>query len=123
MSTIYIDPEINMNTNQMITIIIHFKTQPAHAAVAIANSSGKQLSLQQAERDVEASHLRFQDDIKRLLGDGGVAFRINHTYKTVFNGVSMSLPGYKIPELIKSPEIAAIYANKEYKLDLPFVQF
>lgn len=123
MSTIYIDPMINMQTNQMVTVIIHLKTQPAHAAVAIANSNGNQLSLQQAERNVEESQLRFQGDILRLLGNEGVAFKINHTYKTVFNGVSLTLPGNKIPDLTKSPEIAAIYANKEYKLDLPFVQF
>ncbi|CEG29422.1 protease inhibitor I9 family protein [Bacillus sp. B-jedd] len=123
MSTIYIDPAINMKTDQMITIIIHFKTQPAHAAVAIAKSCGNPLSLEEAKQEVEASHLRFQNDIQKLLGDVGVAFKINHTYKTVFNGVSLSLPGNVITELIKSSEIAAIYANKEYKLDLPFVQF
>ncbi|QCJ44040.1 hypothetical protein FAY30_20195 [Bacillus sp. S3] len=123
MATIYIDPMINMKTNNVITIIIHFKTQPAHAAVAIANSSGFPLSLQQAEQEVAASHLRFQNDLQRLLGPEGIPFRINHTYKTVFNGVSLSLPGNKIPILLQSPEISAIYANKEFKLDPPFVQF
>jgi hypothetical protein len=123
MPTIYIDPMINMNTNKWITIIIHFNTNPAHAAVAIAESGGYSLSLINAEQEVEASHLRFQKDVERSLGKKDIPYKINHTYKTVFNGVSLSLQGNKIPELLQSAEIAAIYANKEYKIQPPFVQF
>jgi hypothetical protein len=123
MTNIYIEPQINMNVTEEISIIIHFKTQPAHSAIAIANSSGQPISLELAEKEVESSHLRFQVDIERLLGEKGIPFKIKHFYKNAFNGVTLRLPANKILELAQSPEVAAIYANKEYKLDPPILQF
>lgn len=123
MPQIYVDPMINIKTNEEVTIIIHFKTHTTQAAVAIANSSGYSLSLAKAEQEVEASHLRFQSDLQRLLVKKRIPYRINHIYKTVFNGVSLSLQGNKIPELLQSQEIAAIYANKEFTINPPLLRF
>jgi len=123
MPTIYVDPLINMNTNEEITLIIHFRTLPAHAAVAIAKSGGYSLSQEKAEQEVEASHLRFRRDVQRFLSEVGIPFKINHIYKTVFNGVSLSIQGNRIQVLLQSPEIAAIYANKEFKINPPYLQY
>ncbi|MFK9091954.1 protease inhibitor I9 family protein [Bacillus salipaludis] len=118
-SAIHIDPEVDMNSEKMVEIIIHFKTQPAKVAIAIAEMSGLPLTLDQAKQDVEESHSRFQEDVERYLGQNQIPYSINHTYKTVFNGVSMKLPGKEIIRLLQSNEIAAIYANKEIKLIPP----
>jgi hypothetical protein len=117
--SIYIDPRINMNTNSPITVIIHFKTLPAHAAVAAAKANGITLSLEKAEQDVKESHRRFQEDLQRYLGQQGIPFTVTHTYTVALNGAAIRLPGNKIPALLQSAEIAGIYANQEYKIEPP----
>ena len=116
-SAIHIDPEVDMNSEKVVEIIIHFKTQPAKVAVAIAEMSGVPLTLDQALQDVEESHLRFQEDVERYLGQNQIPYLITHTYKIALNGVAMKLPGKEIKTLLQSNEIAAVYANKEIKLN------
>ncbi|MGE8203285.1 protease inhibitor I9 family protein [Heyndrickxia sp. NPDC080065] len=118
-SALYIDPKIDMNSEKTISIIIHFKTQPAKAAVALAEAKGVPLTLEKAKIDVEESHARFQEDLKRLLDQKHIPYAITYTYTTAFNGVSMKLPGTAIKTLLQSKEIDAIYANKEYHLEPP----
>jgi len=118
-SAIHIDPEVDMISEKMVEIIIHFKTQPAKVAVAIAEMSGVPLTLEQAKQDVEESHSRFKKDVERYLGQNQIPYSIKHTYKMAFNGVSMKLPGKEIKRLLQSNEIAAIYANREIKLIPP----
>ncbi|NEY99274.1 protease inhibitor I9 family protein [Heyndrickxia shackletonii] len=118
-SALYIDPKINMNSEKTVSIIIHFKTKPAKAAVALAEAKGVPLTLEQAQKDVEESHSRFQEDLKRLLDQNQISYSITYTYTTAFNGVSMKLPGTAIKTLLQSKEIDAIYANQEYHLDPP----
>ena len=118
-SAIHIDPEVDMKSEKMVEIIIHFKTKPAKVAVAIAEMSGVPLSLDQAKQDVEDSHSRFQEDIERYLGQNQIPYSIMHIYKAAFNGVAMKLPGKEIKRLLQSNEIATIYANKEIKLIPP----
>ena len=119
---IYIDPAINMNSENDVTIIIYFKTQPAKVAVAAAKASGIPLTLEQAEQDVKNSHLRFQHDLDILLGRNHIPYKVTFTYTTAVNGVAVRLPANKIPVLLQSQEIAAIYANKEYKIEPPYQQ-
>jgi hypothetical protein len=118
-SNIYIDPEIDMNSKEMITVIIQFKTKPAQVAVAIAEKSGVPLSLENANWAVEHSHARFQEDVKRFLVSKRIPYSINHIYKSALNGVSMSIPAYEIKTLLNFNEIESIHANKEYHLDPP----
>ncbi|MGE6257666.1 protease inhibitor I9 family protein [Heyndrickxia sporothermodurans] len=115
----YIDPAIDMKSEKMISVIIHFKTKPAKVAVTLAKEKGTPLTLEKAEQEVEASHARFQDDVKRILGQKNIPYSITYTYKTAYNGVSMKLPANEIKTLLQSKEIEGIYANKEYHLDPP----
>lgn len=119
---IYIDPAINMISENEVTIIIYFKTQPAHVAVAAAKASGIPLTLEQAEQDVKNSHFRFQRDLDLLLGRHQIPYKVTNSYTTAVNGVALRLPANKIPMLLQSHEIAAIYANKEYKIEPPYQQ-
>lgn len=116
---IYIDPAIDMKSEKDVIIIIHFKTKPAKAALALAKMTGVPLTLEQAEKDVEDSHARFQKDVERYLGQAQIPYRIVHTYKSALNGAALKLPANKIHRLLQSDEIEAIFANKEYQLNPP----
>jgi hypothetical protein len=118
-SQIFIDPTIDVDSEQMVTVIIQFKTKPAQVAVAISEKSGVPITLENAKWSVEHSHERFQADVKRYLDPKRIPYTINHVYKTALNGVSMTLPGNAIQLLLHSKEIESIHANKEYHLDPP----
>ncbi|WHY77001.1 protease inhibitor I9 family protein [Neobacillus sp. WH10] len=118
-TNVHIDPEIDLNSNKEITIIIHFKTKPARAAVELAKMKGVPLTLEQAEQEVKESHQRFQADVKKYLDGEHITYSITHSYTAAINGVAMRLPASAIQALLQSAEIEAIYANKEIKLIPP----
>jgi hypothetical protein len=116
---IYIDPTIDMNSDEMITVIIQFNTKPAVEAMAIAKKVGVPLSLENANWAVKHSHERFQEEVKRYLVAKQIPYSINHVYQSVLNGVSMTLPGKDIKSLLQFKEIGSIHANKQYHIDPP----
>lgn len=116
---IYVDPEIDLTSKKMVSIIIHFKTMPAKTAVIQAQAKGLSLSLEKAEKDVEDSHTRFHQEIQTLLEKENVPYSITRTYKTVYNGVAMELPANEIQRLLSSVEISTIHADREIQLEPP----
>ncbi|WP_456272516.1 protease inhibitor I9 family protein [Bacillus sp. AK031] len=118
-TTVYIDPSINLSTARPVSIIIEFKTAPAHTAVAAAKAKGISLTLKEAEQNVEQSHQTFQKELKILLGKNHVPYTIQNTYKNALNGVAMEMPANGIRRLMKSTVIARIFPNKQIQLDPP----
>lgn len=82
---IYIDPKIDIYSKKTITILVHFKTKPAKVAMLQAEAQGVLLTLEEAKRDVDESHDRFQKEVNGILGEKQIAFSITHTYKSTFN--------------------------------------
>ena len=120
---IYVDPEIDLTSQKKVSIIIQFKTKPAKIAVIEAQAKGLTLSLEEATKAVEDSHIRFHKDIQTLLEKEKVPYSITRSYKTVYNGVAMELPAYEIKRLLNSAEISTIHADKEIQLDPPILPF
>ncbi|WP_082630273.1 protease inhibitor I9 family protein [Peribacillus muralis] len=118
---IYVDPKIDLTSEKRGSIIIQFRTKPARIAVLEAKAKGQTLALEKAMKDVEESHMRFQKEIQVLLEK--VPYSITGTYKTVYNGVTMELPAYKIKRLLESSEISTIHSNKEIQIDPPILPF
>ncbi|PEJ56565.1 hypothetical protein CN601_01260 [Bacillus sp. AFS017336] len=119
----YVDPSIDFSTNEMTSIIIEFKTKPAAVAVKVAEAAGEQLTLEEATKQVEESHAKFQEELKTLLEDQQVPYKIRHVYKTALNGVSMEIPGKDIKRLSQSTVIARIYPNKKVHIMPPVTPF
>ncbi|MCK1992328.1 hypothetical protein GW626_18400 [Peribacillus muralis] len=118
---IYVDPKIDLTSEKRGSIIIQFRTKPARIAVLEAKAKGQALALEKAMKDVEESHMRFQKEIQILLEK--VPYSITGTYKTVYNGVTMELPAYKIKRLLESSEISTIHSNKDIQIDPPILPF
>jgi hypothetical protein len=116
---INVDPTIDVNSNEMVTVIIQFKTKPAQEAVAIAKKAGVPLTLENANWAVKHSHERFQEDVKRYLVPKRIPYTINYVYQSALNGVSMTLPAKDIKLLLQFKEIESIHANKQYHIDPP----
>ncbi|WP_419159617.1 protease inhibitor I9 family protein [Rossellomorea sp. BNER] len=121
-TSIFVDPDIDLSSEGTVSVIVHFKTQPARVAMALAKEQGNLLSFEQATQKVENSHARFLKELEQGLVGKHVEYTITRTYKTVINGMAMKLPAKSIIRLLQSSEIAAIYANQEVQLDPP-IQF
>lgn len=122
-TSFYVDPSIDLSSNQLLSIIIEFKTKPAKIAVLEAEAEGKQLSLEEATKQVEESHELFQKELKNLLDDQQIPYSIRHTYKTVLNGVSMDISAKDIKRLLQSTVIEKIYPNRKVHLMPPIAPF
>jgi hypothetical protein len=116
---INVDPAIDINSDEMVTVIIQFRTKPAQEAVAIAKKAGIPLTLENANWAVKHSHERFQEEVKRYLDSKRIPYKINYVYQSALNGVSMTLPAKDIKLLLQFKEIESIHANKQYHIDPP----
>jgi hypothetical protein len=116
---INVDPTIDVNSDEMVTVIIQFRTKPAQEAVAIAKKAGVPLTLENANWAVKHSHERFQEEVKRYLDSKRIPYTINYVYQSALNGVSMTLPAKDIKSLLSFKEIESIHANKQYHIDPP----
>ncbi|WP_045517264.1 protease inhibitor I9 family protein [Neobacillus niacini] len=118
--SVHIDPAIDLSSDQIISIIIEFKTKPAKIAVLEAEAKGIPLTIEEAKEKVEESHVTFQKELQTLLDKNQVPYTVRNTYKTAFNGVSMELPANEIIRLAESSSIISkIYPNKKIQLDPP----
>ncbi len=110
---IYIDPKIDMNSDNFISILIEFKVKPAKVAVATSVSN---ITMEQAKQMVEVSHHLFQKELA-YLNKQQIRYTVNQAYKNSFNGVSVRLKGNTIKYFLQSTVIKAIYRNQE--MDIP----
>lgn len=118
-ANVQVDPKIDLNSSQEVSIIVIFKTKPARTAVEDAKKIGVPLTLEQAEQDVKESHQRFQAEVKKYLGGADIPYTITHTYTAALNGVAMTLPADAIKVLVQSEEIESIRANREINIIPP----
>ncbi|MWV47409.1 S8 family serine peptidase [Paenibacillus sp. HJL G12] len=117
-----IDPSINTEDSKLTNIIVEFKQSPA--AVAVLNKSllGRSLSRSTAESLVSQSHEQFKAFINKLkVTKSEQAFAanlitINREYTDAMNGVSMTLPGTAVKELLKSGLVKKIWKDGIIKL-------
>lgn len=112
-SNIYINPKINLLSDENYQIIIEFKVKPAKDAIAISTTD---LTLDQAMQFVEKSHTDFQDELLHILEKKQVACKMIHSYKGGINGVAMKLSGKAIQKLLSSKVIKAIYLDQEVSI-------
>lgn len=107
-SSIYIDPNIDLQSEEYIEVIMQFKTKPAKVAVAEGNSN---LTLEQAKQQIDTSHALFRQELEIYLELKQIQYFITYVYKDALNGVCMELQACQIKALLQSKVIGAIYAN------------
>lgn len=114
-SSIFIDPNIDLQSKQTIEVIIEFGTKPASLSTGLKNS-GRTMDI--ARQKVDESHSLFREELKELLENNGISYTIMNKYTETFNGVSMKLQSNKINFLLSSKVISAIYSNREQILPI-----
>lgn len=112
-----LSPDVNLESDELISVIVEFKTKPAKVAMMEAQAQGKTLSTSHADLLVEEAHDSFQKDADKILKQKN--YHIKRTFKTAFNGVAMTLPANEVQSLLSSSSVKAVWSDEEVKLDQP----
>ncbi|MEH7453261.1 S8 family peptidase [Gottfriedia acidiceleris] len=75
------------------------------------------LDEKEADQLVDDSHASFNNDLAKVFSAKGTkkasVYKVNRTFKTTFNGVSMKLPANQVENLLKSEAVKAVYSDVE----------
>ncbi|WP_317851397.1 S8 family serine peptidase [Neobacillus bataviensis] len=121
-SGLQLSADTDLNSTKHTTVIVEFANKPAKVARMLASVEGKQLSDEDATNLVQKDHDTFIQDLGQILTDDqnqAVDYKIKHSYKTAFNGVSMELPANQIKNLLKSKAVKSVWSNETFSIDPP----
>lgn len=119
-SKLRIPSNVNLNNEEELDIIVQFQVDPAAVQVAKNNTNGKSVKtfgLEEAQAKVDQSHKDFKAKINKT--KSAKNNKIKKEYKNAFNGVLMTVPAKEVMELIKLPDVKAVWVDQEIQLDLP----
>lgn len=112
-----IQPGIHTTSEQPVNVIVEFKQEPAKVQQA---KNPSQLTMYEAESKVEASHRKFKEAIHgQSKLNLSVDVEITHEYRDAFNGVSITLPGNQVEDLVRIGEVKRVWKDDAIQLDLP----
>ncbi|MFX3646647.1 MAG: S8 family serine peptidase [Paenibacillus sp.] len=119
-----IDPKVNTKSNDLVNVIVQFKSEPAAVALKRAALNQEKLSERTATSKVKQNHQQFKQHIKSLQQKRGLSYdaasiRITQEYETALNGVALKIPGVAVEDLMKSGVVKKVWADQEVALDLP----
>ncbi|WP_179194839.1 S8 family serine peptidase [Bacillus sp. EAC] len=130
--------EKELKENRDISVIVQFKSKPGQAAVLDAALDGKSLTRDVARSKVDQEHSTFQNDLKQIFpannsmqrslpstGKGlnivETPYQIKRSFKTSYNGVSMTLPANQVESLMQSDVVQAIYKDTTFTIEPPSI--
>ncbi|PEL06030.1 S8 family serine peptidase [Bacillus sp. AFS017336] len=122
-SGLKLDPNVNLDSEKEISVIVEFKQKPEKVAQLEAEVNGKSLSASKARSLRDGDQATFQQDLKTIFKEDipqkKSSFKVSRIYKNAFNGVAMTLPANKVKNLLASDAVKAVWSDKEVQLDLP----
>ena len=125
-SGLQLAPEVNLESEDKVSVIVEFKDKPAKTAVVEEAAKGKTLSLAEAKQNAEAAHETFKKDLQEIFKDDVKKkkdfYKIRKTYKNTLNGVSMEIPANKVKALLQSSTVKAVWSNDTVQVEPPVEQ-
>ena len=124
-TTFTISPDIDMNSPELVKVIVEFEQAPAKIEVMKQAAKGKKLSSADANEKVEKSHKAFEQHVQSLkVQKNSTAYKaedvtITREYKKAINGVAMTLPGTAVQDLLQSGVVKRVFKDYEVKVDPP----
>lgn len=102
-----IDSKIDTKTSDLVKIIVEFNP--------IEDSKNTKDSIK-AQHD---GFKEFINDLNKNKANDSDKITIEHEYNLVLNGMSLTIPGNRVPELLESPLIKKIWNDNVIQLDPP----
>ncbi|WP_326739766.1 S8 family serine peptidase [Streptomyces sp. NBC_01022] len=108
-----------------VDVIVQLRTPPARTARLLAAAQGCSLSETDARTAVTEAQGAFRDVLKDMFpeqqasaeksGKQSPAPRVHRSYTHSFDGVSLSLPGDRVAELLDHAEVASVWPDSKVK--------
>ncbi|MFJ7934603.1 S8 family serine peptidase [Sporosarcina sp. NPDC096371] len=118
--------EVNLESEDEITVIVEFKDKPAKVAVLEEAANGTKLSMAKAQQKADAAHVTFKQDLQTIYKEDvkqrKEVYKVKNTYKNTLNGVSMEIPANKVEALLQSNTVKAIWNNEIVQMEPPVKQ-
>ncbi|TDL71018.1 hypothetical protein E2R56_18470 [Rhodococcus qingshengii] len=127
--------EKELKENKEISVIVQFKSKPGQVAVLDAALDGKSLTRDVAQGKVDQEHDSFKNDLKKIFSATSAQrslpsakkglnmvetpYQIKRSFKTSYNGVSMTLPANQVELLLQSDVVQSIYKDTTFTIEPP----
>ncbi|MGQ3479845.1 S8 family serine peptidase [Paenibacillus sp. TY11] len=109
----FVSPELSTDSSRQVRVIVQLDGEPL-AVDKYAARSGIQVFTAQSEQKAESAIATEQTTFVDQAAEHGISLQVNYQYNTVLNGLEVTLPANKIPELAKLPGVKSIHENKTY---------
>ncbi|MGW8959746.1 S8 family serine peptidase [Paenibacillus sp. NPDC055715] len=109
----FISPELSTTSSQQVRVIVQLDGEPL-AVDKYAAQSGNQTFTARSEQKAESAIANEQTTLVDRAAEHSIPLQVNYQYNTVLNGLEVTLPANKIPELAKLPGVKSIHENKTY---------
>ncbi|MFI6875712.1 S8 family serine peptidase [Streptomyces sp. NPDC050400] len=109
-----------LRSDASLDVIVQLRTPPARTARLLAAERGQSLSDKDARAAVDKAQDGFRDALddmfpKAQQGKGTKSPRLGRTYTHSFDGVSVTLPGDRVADLLDHDEVLAVWPDAEVK--------
>ncbi|UOY92474.1 S8 family serine peptidase [Ectobacillus sp. JY-23] len=109
---------VDVTSEEPVNIIVQFKEEPVK--IQAAKQKGRSaVSLEKAVQKVEESHQAFKAQFLNTQAKSKAIIQIKQEYRHAFNGVAITLPANKIPELLSSNLVKSIAEDQEVHINPP----
>ncbi len=110
---VIIDPNIDIYTDKIETVIVEFTTEPISVQRIFAEENNESFVVMNAQKSIDKSLDSFKLDLLR----NGIDGRIKTSYSEVFNGVTLEIKGKDVPKLKELDGIRGVYPNVIYQVN------
>ncbi|MGL4797680.1 MAG: protease inhibitor I9 family protein, partial [Paraclostridium sp.] len=112
-----IKSNVDTKTEEMVSIIVELKEAPL--AVSKYNKAAYSSSSKSTIEKQQQDFINFAKKLESQKNTYTTKVEFGATYKTVFNGMAMKLPGKDVEKLLESGLVKTIYKNDTVQLELP----
>jgi subtilisin family serine protease len=129
--------EKELKESKEISVIVQFKSKPGQVAVLDAALDGKSLTREGAQSKVDQEHNSFKNDLKQIFPATSVQrslpstrkglkivetpYQIKRSFKTAYNGVSITLPANQVESLLQSDVVQTIHKDTTFTIEPPSI--
>lgn len=108
-SNMQIDSKVNTKTSDIVKVIVELNP--------ISDTKDTKVTLKSQHDEFK----EFINELNKNVTKDSDKIHIKHEYDLVLNGMSLSLPGNKVPELLKCNLIKKIWNDNVIQLDPPII--
>ncbi|MFI1248018.1 S8 family serine peptidase [Streptomyces anulatus] len=125
MGGLHVTDKAALKSADPVDVIVQLRTPPARTARLLAAAQGRSLSETDARAAVAEAQGAFRDVLKDMFPEKQAAAgksgrktevpRLHRSYTHSFDGVSLSLPGDRVAELLDHAEVASVWPDSTVK--------